>query len=168
MRPTSNPTGLYGAVIIPTDSPNHPAGGRYVEPDPTVSKRVPVRLSGHPRDDRYVSLTTHRIHATTVYVVAEIDSTGRMTDPRRFSAHTTLTSARKAANRLLSSWGGVAQREEPAPTVESKPRSVRPRQLANGRWRASIRRNGRQYVRMFDTEREAEHFISQVTEEARP
>ncbi len=127
---------------------------------------MPVRLTSDPRDDRYISLSTHRIHATNIYVVAEVDSTGRLADPRRFSAHTNLTNARKAANRLLSSWGGVAKREEYPPDPGPEQRRPRPVQQANGRWRAKVVRNGTQHQRVFDTEHAAQAFIDRITEEA--
>lgn len=103
---------LSGAAVLTSDRVDHyPHGGRYVEAPTTVNRRVPVRLGDHRTAERFVSLTTTRLHATTVYVVAEVDGTGRLTDPR-LTVTPDLARARRVANAAVARWGGVANTEE--------------------------------------------------------
>ena len=76
-------------------------------PEQITNKRVQVANGSTPAADRFVSLTTHRLLARTVYVVAVVDGTGRLADDRSFIATPTYERARKHANRLVQQLGKV-------------------------------------------------------------
>jgi hypothetical protein len=168
---TRNPTGLYGAVPMPHIPDARPHGGRALNGSPPANKRVPVRLTDSARTDRYVSLSTQRLHAATVYVVAVVDGTSRLTDPRTLRTTTDLSQARRHANRLVETWGGVAETaadaiaSRPKPKPARRPHRVTPKQRPNGRWRVGISINGKWRKRTFDTEQEAQQFIDRIKRE---
>lgn len=87
-----------------------------------MNRREQVHRGTHPRDDRYVTLTTNRILATNVLVVAVIDGTNRLADPRSLLVTTSLTRARRHANKLYETWGGGCG---DAPTADYLPPSCR-------------------------------------------
>lgn len=174
MRTTNATTGLSGAVVMQTGTiPTRPTGGRDLAPSQPFNARTPVRLV-HPADrtaERYVTLTTIRLHATTTYAVAVTDGTGRLTDDARPTLHTDLSSARKAERRLIDRWGGVAKQPLPLNPREHKPSHragygpgglPRPKQTASGQWRASFQHLGQHYRRTFDTEHEAYSYIDKI------
>jgi hypothetical protein len=69
-----------------------------------VNKRVQTNTPG-----LYVTLRSVRIFATDLYAVAVVDSTGRLQNPSTLRLIPDLTTARRAANRLLQRQGGPAE-----------------------------------------------------------
>jgi hypothetical protein len=93
---------------------------------PPTNRREQVRTGRTPRDDRYVTLTTQRILATNCYVVAIVDGTGRLVDPQTLLTTPSFDKARRHANALFDSWGGGGcESNQPTPTAEFLPRTVR-------------------------------------------
>lgn len=153
-----------------------------------VARREQVREGRTPRDERYVSLSTVRLLATDVYVVAVIDGTGRLTDPASLLTTPLLDKARKHANALFESWGGGVPEAPPAAYLERKYQRPRdfpdqrrtfhrvgnivelhePKQDRTGKWivrwyvEESIRNRPRR--RPFPTEQEARAFHAELTE----
>lgn len=126
-------------------------------PPVAINERRQVRHADTRADERWVSVTTHWIHSTAVYLVAEVDGlsclVGRVSvtqDPAR---------ARKAANRL------VDQLTEPEPEPASlNTRRPKPRATASGRWKATTTHRGREHSGTFDTKAAAEAFIDKIKE----
>jgi hypothetical protein len=102
-------------------------------PEP-YNRRVPVAFGHNPSDDRYVSLTTVRLFATTVYVVGVVNGTGRLADPHSLLATADLSRARRHANKVLMSAGGPAEPPEvdPAPPKPKPAWLVRKQASMNG------------------------------------
>jgi len=109
-RQTSQPNMLSGVVVIRPEPDPFPRGGRDSPDRRSPTGACPSGLPMTVPKERYVSLTTTRLHATTVYVVAEVDGTGRLTDPR-LTVTPDLARARRAANAAVARWGGVAEEE---------------------------------------------------------
>lgn len=155
-----------------------------------TNKRVQVANGDTPAADRFVSLTTHRLLATTCYVVAVIDGTNRLADPSTFLATPIYERARKHANRLVQSLGKV----EPTHYAEHLAREARgtragyglqkpPRRIAHGpiayvepprlnkygRWAVawSVVGAGQERSRTFKTKPEATTFYNRLLNEWR-
>ena len=71
-----------------------------------TNRKVQVHRGSRPNDDRYVSMTTQRVYATDVLVVAVVDGTNRLADPKTLRATTDLSRARRWANDLCERMGG--------------------------------------------------------------
>ena len=137
-------------------------------------------------DDRWVTLTTNRVLATNVLVVAVTDGTNRLADPRSLLVTTDSAKARRHANKLYESWGGGCG---DAPTADYLPPSVRraadypesdrpeslrygppvvrvlpPDQGPKGRWRVRWFHadQAKARVRRFDSEPEAQDHYQQL------
>lgn len=157
----------------------------------TRSQRVHVRDGATRTDDRFVSLTTHRLHATDVYVVGVLDGTGRLAEPTTLLATTDLQRARRHANTLFDRWGGeevepdhtahlpraVIRRKTGTKPPRPKPRVLRvfPPVYVGGRkgqwsvrWSAIYGLDGHEHTRgkRFKTKQEAQRFHDQLAEEA--
>jgi hypothetical protein len=138
-----------------------------------TSRRVPVRLTDSPREDRYVSLTTTRLLSTDLYVVGVVDSSGRLAEPTSLRVTPNLDVARTHANALVEKWGGVVEpdHEQWLP----KKRRRRGRRILSVE-RVCRRPDGRYIVRWqdarllqmsgksFDTEAEAQSYHEQLTQ----
>lgn len=100
-----NHKGAPTAPVIRTkgdSSSGHAHGGRDSQPPPIANRKVQVRKTGHPRTDRWVSLTTAALCPTPIYRVGVVDGCNTYVDqPQDFP---TLRRARNAANRLLNDW----------------------------------------------------------------
>jgi hypothetical protein len=117
----------------------------------TINRREQVRRGPHPRDDRYITLTSHRILATNVLVVAVTDGTNRLADPPSLLVTTNLTRARRHANKLYESWGGGCG---DAPTADYlPPSSRRASDYPDHERPASLRYAGPPIVRVLPPER---------------
>jgi hypothetical protein len=138
-------------------------GGRDLAATPTLNARTPVRLV-YPYDraaDRYVTVTTVRLHATTTYVVAMTDGTGRLTSDLKPSLHTDPTNARRTAQRHIDRWGVAKQPLPPEPST-SNGRPPRPKQTKSGRWVADFTHQRQKYRQLFDSEQEAQVYIETI------
>jgi hypothetical protein len=121
-----------------------------------LSRRVPVKVTDQPATDRYVSVTTQWLHATTVYVVAEVDGTGVLAGQLR--VFTDGHAATKHADKLIAAGRlkATQQPEHVEPTRSKRPRAKR---MGEKRWRANVTHQGKTYKRTFGTEQEAQEFI---------
>ena len=155
--------------------------------EPIANKRVQVANGQRPADDRFVSLSTHRLLATTVYVVAVIDGTNRVADPATFLATPIYERARKHANRLTQRLGKVEPThyaEHLSPTnpqrrqygIPERPRRIAkgpiayvepPRRNKYGRWHVawSVVGSAQEKSRTFATRREADTFHTRLLNE---
>lgn len=88
-----------------------------------TNRKVQVARNGSPKTDRWVVLTGSRLLATDVFVVGVVDGTGRLTEQKSLLTTTDYERARRHANRLAESWGGVV--EEDVPTAEFLERRYR-------------------------------------------
>jgi hypothetical protein len=138
-------------------------------------RRVQVVANGSPQTDRYVSLTTTRLFATNVYVVAVVDGTGRLADPKSLLTTTDYQRARRHANRLTESWGGEVPPPDTAEFLASRRRRRHrseyidpPTRTRDGRWVVRWRCVGSPTAKgkRFSTEPEAQAFYAQLTEES--
>lgn len=75
--------------------------------EPVTNKKVQVANGKTPADDRFVSLSTHRLLARTVYVVGVVDGTNRLADDTTLLTTPNYERARKHANRLTRELGKV-------------------------------------------------------------
>jgi hypothetical protein len=152
------------------------------------ARKVRVALGDTPQQDRYVSLTSARILATDVFVVAVVDGTGRLAD------HTTLLTtpiherARRHANRLVQALGKVEQQEHyinhlpadvarrPGYGLPRRPRPAArrrfvyiedPQRQPNGSWLVAWLVVGadRESGKRFKSEREARKFHQQLIQQ---
>lgn len=167
---TSPTTGLGSAVIIPVQQTYlQPAGGRRAPVPTTLSKRTQVILADSRTDQRFVSVTTARLHATNVYVVALVDGTDRLIS--NLSTFTDPRAATRAADRLVTREGGkstAAPEPTPPPEPTKTGRKAKPRRKNSGRWRASPTYQGKTHHATFDTKQEAQQFINRVKAGGKP
>lgn len=129
---------------------------------------------------RFASLTTARLLATTVYVVALIDHTGRLADPATLKTTTDPRRAQRLHVALMEKCGGkVTPTYKPPPDPPKRDRAHdrapgnsprhRPAQPVYqptfGTWLMKFRHKGRDYRERFPTEREAIAYRDKIMEE---
>lgn len=152
--------------------------------DQVGNKKVQIANGTTPSGDRFVSLTTHRLLARTVYVVGVVDGTGRLADDKSLMVTPDYERARRHANKLVQAAGGKCEPQDhavhlPKPSHILKVRGTEPRAARRPlvsveppretrdcrylvRWRRENRRaNGRR----FDTEPEANEFYNRLRQE---
>lgn len=126
---------------------------------------------------RFASLSTARLLATTVYVVALVDRTGRLVDPATLKATPDPNRAIRLHASLVQKQGGKvilplssppeprkqkpAPPERPAPSAQKEP--VYQPQL--DRWLMKFSHNGQAYREHFPTEAEAIVFRNRIKNE---
>lgn len=80
---------------------DHSHGGRDAAATDHRAHTVPVLATGSPRTDRHVTLRSARLLAADLYVVAVVDGTGKLAEPKTITLTPDLDRARAAANRLV-------------------------------------------------------------------
>ncbi len=131
-----------------------------------LSRRVPVKVTDQPATDRYVSVTTQWLHATTVYVVAEVDGTGVLAGQLR--VFTDGHAATKHADKLIAAVRLKAAQEPEHVKEPTRPSRPRAKRIGEKRWRAAVTHQGKTYKRTFGTEQQAEDFIDFIKADGTP
>lgn len=145
----------------------------------TTMRREQVRVGDTRTDDRFITMTSHRLLATDVLVVGVIDGTGRLADPSTLLVTTDPKRARRHANTLYERWGGESvepdysehipgrRRKGYQPGAFTATRVHPPKQTRHGNWNVrwevagQMKRRGRRFY----SEADARVFMKELTRE---
>jgi len=126
-------------------------------------KSIQIKKASTRTDERFVSLTTTRLHATTVYVVAEVDGTGLLAG--QLKTFTDRRAATRAADKLVTE---SRARSVPQPRPERGSLRPRAKRMGEKGWRITVTHKGKTYKRTFGTEQQAEDFIDFIKADGTP